>query len=89
MIINENSKENLLNLRQIIDCLIKSNSLTDLQIENFLRNFEKTIYNLLNEIKLYNKTVEFEYQKIKTIDNEYKADLIDDVLKIYVQDVLP
>lgn len=89
MIINENSKENLLNLRQIIDCLIKSNSLTDLQIENFLRNFEKTRYNLLNEIKLYNKTVEFEYQKIKTIDNEYKADLIDDVLKIYVPEVLP
>lgn len=89
MIINEILKNNLLNLRQNIDLLIKSNSLTDLQIENFLRDFEKARYKMLSEIKLYNKTVEFEYQKLKTIDNEYKAQLIDNVLRIYVPEVLP
>lgn len=89
MIINNNLQKKLVNLRQNIDLLIDSNSLTDLQIENFLRNFEKTRYNILNEIKLYNKNVEFEYEKIKTVDNEYKADLKDNILKIYVPEVMP
>lgn len=89
MIINNNLQKNLVNLRQNIDLLIESNSLTNLQIENFLRNFEKTRYNILNEIKLYNKNVEFEYEKIKTIDNEYKANFEDNILKIYVPEVMP
>lgn len=81
MIINNNLQKNLVNLKQNIDLLIESNSLTDLQIENFLRNFEKTRYNILNEIKIYNKNVEFEYEKIKTIDNDYKAEFTDNILK--------
>ena len=66
-----------------------SKSLTDLQLENFLRNFEKTRYTILNEIKLYNKNVEFEYEKIKDIDSEYTAELKDNILKIYVPEVMP
>lgn len=89
MIINENLEKNLLNLKQNINLVIKCNSLTDLQIENFLRNFEKTRYNILSEIKQYNKNVEFEYEKIKTVDNEYNAELKDGILKIYVPEVLP
>lgn len=89
MIINNNLQKKLLDLKQNIDIALKSNSLTDLQIENFLRHFEKTRYNILNEIKLYNKNVEFEYEKIKTIDNEYKAEIKDDILKIYVPEVMP
>lgn len=89
MIINENLQKNLLSLKQNVDLIVTNNSLTDLQIENFLRNFEKTRYNILSEIKLYNKNVEFEYEKIKTIDNEYKSELIDNVLKIYVPEVMP
>lgn len=89
MIINNNLQKSLVNLKQNIDLLIESNSLTDLQIENFLRNFEKTRYNILNEIKIYNKNVEFEYEKIKTIDNDYKAEFTDNILKIYVPEVLP
>lgn len=89
MIINENLQKNLLSLKQNVDLIVTNNSLTDLQIENFLRNFEKKRYNILSEIKLYNRNVEFEYEKIKTIDNEYKAELIDNVLKIYVPEVMP
>lgn len=89
MIINNNLQKNLLSLKQNIDLIVNNNSLTDLQIENFLRNFEKTRYNILSEIKLYNKNVEFEYEKIKTIDAKYKAELIDNVLKIYVPEVMP
>lgn len=89
MIINNNLQKNLVTLRQNIDLLIENNSLTNLQIENFLRNFEKTRYNILNEIKLYNKNVEFEYEKLKTIDNEYKANFENGILKIYVPEVIP
>lgn len=89
MIINNNFKRNLLSLSQSIELLLNNNSTTDLQLENFLRNFEKTRYNILTEIKLYNKNVEFEYEKIKTIDNEYKVEFTDNILKIYVPEVLP
>lgn len=89
IIINNNLQKNLVTLRQNIDLLIENNSLTNLQIENFLRNFEKTRYNILNEIKLYNKNVEFEYEKLKTIDNEYKANFENGILKIYVPEVIP
>lgn len=89
MIINEKLQKNLLNLKQNIDLISNCNSLTDLQVEKFLRNFEKIRYNLLSEIKIYNRNVEFEYEKIKTIDNEYKAKLTDNILKIYVPEVMP
>ncbi len=89
MIINKNLQKNLLNLKQNIDILITSNSLTDFQLENFLKNFEKTRYNILSEIKLYNSNVELNYEKIKTIDDEYKAEVVDNILKIYIPEVLP
>lgn len=89
MIINNNFKKNLNDLDQVILPLLDSNSLTETQIENFLRIFEKARFNLLNEIKLYNKMVEFEYEKIKTIDNEYKAEYTDGILKIYIPEIMP
>ena len=76
MIINEKLNKELLNLQDSIDIISRSNSLTDLQVEKFLRNFEKARYNLLSEIKLHNNNVEFEYEKIKTIDSEYKVELL-------------
>lgn len=89
MIINEKLRKNLIDLQNNLNLIANCNSLTDLQIENFLRKFEKTRYNILSEIKIYNKNVEFEYEKIKNIDNEYKAKLTDNILKIYVPEVMP
>lgn len=89
MIINEKLRKNFIDLQDNLNLIINSNSLTDLQLENFLRKFEKTRYNILSEIKIYNKNVEFEYEKIKNIDNEYKAKLTDNILKIYVPEVMP
>lgn len=89
MIINEKLRKNFIDLQNNLNLIINSNSLTDLQLENFLRKFEKARYNILSEIKIYNKNVEFEYEKIKTIDNEYKAKLTDNILKIYVPEVMP
>ena len=82
MIINEKINKQLKVLNNQIENTIKSNSLTDTQVESFLLNFEKVRYNLLAEIKEYNKNVEFEYEKIKTIDDNYKAELKDNILKI-------
>lgn len=89
MIIDEKIKKQLSNLNKQIESVINSNSLTDLQIESFLLNFEKVRYNLLNEIKQYNKNVGFEYEKIKTVDDNYKTELKDNILKIYVPETLP
>ena len=89
MIITEKLRKELNTLDQNTKAIMQNNSLTNYQLENYLRTFEKARYNLLAEIKLYNKNVEFEYEKIKTIDNEYKAELIDNVLQIYVPEVMP
>lgn len=89
MIINEKLRKNLLDLKNSVDLVLKNNSITDLQIENFLMQFEKNRYNILNEIKIYNKTVEFEYEKIKNIDDDYEAEFNNNVLKIYVPEVMP
>ncbi len=89
MIINEKIKKQLKVLNNHIENTIKSNSLTDMQVESFLLNFEKVRYNLLAEIKEYNKNVKFEYEKIKTIDDDYKTELKDNILKIYVPETLP
>ena len=89
MIINEKIKKQLKVLNNQIENTIKSNSLTDMQVESFLLNFEKVRYNLLAEIKEYNKNAQFEYEKIKTIDDNYKAELKDNILKIYVPETLP
>ena len=89
MVIDEKIKKQLNNLNNQIENILNSNSITDIQLESFLLNFEKVRYNLLNEIKVYNKNIEFEYEKIKTIDNDYKAELKDNVLKIYVPETLP
>ena len=89
MIINEKMKKELINLQENIEIVLKNESLTNLQIESFLRTIEKSRYNILTEIKIYNKTVEFEYEKIKNIDNEYKAELMGNTLKIYVPEVMP
>lgn len=89
MIIDEKIKKQLKSLNIQIENISNSNSLTDMQIESFLLNFEKVRYNLLAEIKEYNKNIEFEHEKIKTIDDNYKTELKDNVLKIYVPETLP
>lgn len=89
MIINEKLQKELFNLEHSTKAIMQNNSLTDLQLEDYLRTLEKARFNILAEIKLYNKNVEFEYEKIKTIDSEYTAELIDGILKIYVPEVMP
>ena len=55
----------------------------------YLRNLEKRRYSILNQIKLYNKTVTYGTQKITTISDEYNAKFEDNILKIYIPEVMP
>lgn len=89
MIINEKMYKQLKNLNKQVENILNSNSLTDVQIESFLLNFEKARYNILAEIKEYNKNVEYEYEKIKNIDDNYKAEFKNNILKIFVPETLP
>ena len=89
MIINDKINKQLRILNKQIENILDCNSLTDVQIESFLLNFEKVRYNLLAEIKKYNKNIKFEYEKIKTVDDNYKTELKDNILKIYVPETLP
>lgn len=89
MIISDKLKKDFLNLQESIDLITNRNSMLDTQLETFLKSFEKARYNLLAEIKLYNNNKEFEYEKIKTINDEYKAKLSNDILKIYIPETMP
>lgn len=89
MILDNKINKQLESLNKQIENITNSNSLTDIQIESFLLNFEKVRYSFLAEIKIHNRNVEFEYEKIKTIDDNYKTDLKDNILKIYVPETLP
>lgn len=89
MIISEKLKKELVFLGESIGSVLQKYSLTDLQTENFLNVLEKTRYNILNELKIYNNNVECEYEKIKTIDNKYKAIFENNILKIYVPEIMP
>jgi len=89
MIISDKLKKQFLELENNIDLITNKNSILDTQLENFLMNFEKARYNLLTEIKLYNNNKEYEYEKIRTIDNEYKAEFSNNILKIYIPEAMP
>ena len=51
MIINNRLKKNFLELKESVDSIVSNVSITDFQIEIFLKKFEKTRYNILSEIK--------------------------------------
>ena len=88
MVINENMEKNLEELQDCVSSVVSYNALTEKQVENFLRKFEKARYGILDEIKRYNENEEIE-QKIKTVDDNYKAILENGILKIYVPEIMP
>ena len=75
MVINERLRKNLRDLQNNVEKIVCGTAITDFQIENFLKSFEKARYNILSEIKIYNKNVEYEHEKIKTIEQEKQKQL--------------
>ena len=89
MIISDKLYTELINLENEIHKLVQNKAINDLQMESFLQNLEKRRYNILRQIEIHNKTVEYKTQKIKTIINEYKVDVKDNILKIYIPEPMP
>ena len=58
-------------------------------IENYLRSFERIRYNIFNKIKLREKENISEEEKINYLNKRYKATVENDVLKIYIPEVIP
>ena len=66
MIISDKLLNELVSLEENIHLLVENNkNINDIQLEAFLRNLEKRRYNILTQIKLYNKTVEYKTERIK------------------------
>ena len=58
-------------------------------IENYLRSFERIRNNLFNKIKLSNKYEVDEQDKITYLNDRYSATVENDILKIYIPEVIP
>lgn len=58
-------------------------------IENYLRSLERIRYNIFNKINLKNKYEVNEIDKINYLNNRYKATVQNDILKIYIPEVIP
>ena len=89
MLITDKLKKELLALNNEINYILKSNIVTNYRLENFLKQLEKSRYNILYEIRKYNNNVLFCEEKVHTIDDEYNAVLSNDVLKIRIPETLP
>ena len=57
-------------------------------IEKYLKSIEKIRYEMFEKIKINNELVK-DKDKIKYVNSEYKAELKDDILKIYIPETLP
>lgn len=80
----------LKNLEDRTEVIIKnSENLENKHIEEYLRNLEKTRYNIFNTIKLYRKYEVNEDDKINYLNDRYTATIEKDVLKITIPEVLP
>lgn len=91
MILTKDLLNDLSELEISIRLLTLTQNPTNIQVESFLRNLEKRRYSILNQIKLYNKTIEYSSQKIKNISDDYKVgfDNNSNILKIYVPETMP
>ncbi len=72
--------EFIINNQEIIECK---------HVENYLRSLERIRYNIFNKIKLKAKYEVNEQDKINYLNNRYKATVEDDILKIYIPEVIP
>lgn len=90
MIISDKLLNELVSLEENIQSIIDNNkNINNLQLEAFLRNLEKRRYNILSQIKLYNKTVEYKTERIQNVSDEYKTEISDNILKIYIPEPMP
>ena len=80
--------EEIKELKKYTDTIIENNQILERkQIEEYLKNIEKLRYSMFNKLKINNKN-EIE-NKIDYINENYKANYKDNILKIYIPEVIP
>ena len=78
------------NLRDETNFVINNEEFIETKhIENYLRSLERIRYNIFNKIKLGEKYEVNEEDKINYLNNRYKATVENDILKIYIPEVIP
>ena len=77
-------------LRDRTDFIIKNKDLTEVKnIEEYLRKLEWTRYNIFNKIKIAEKNGINKEEIINYLNNKYKAEVKNGVLKIFIPEVIP
>jgi len=90
MILSDKLVDELISLEKETSFIIQnSKSISNIQLEGYLRSLEKRRYHIIKLIKLYNETVEYSTEKIKMISDEYRAEAKNNILKIYVPEPMP
>ena len=80
----------LIELRDKTNFIIDNNEWIDKKhIEEYLRTLEKTRYSIFNKIKIINEEKNNEIDKISYNNDRYKANLKNEVLKIFIPETLP
>jgi hypothetical protein len=82
--------EELKELRETTEFIINNEkNIENKHIEDYLRNFERIRYNIFNKIKLKGKYQVDENEKINYLNNRYKAEVENGILKIYIPETIP
>lgn len=82
--------EELEDLRDETEFIINNEEIIESKhVENYLRSLERIRYNIFNKIKLRDKYEVDEQDKINYLNNRYKATVENDILKIYIPEVIP
>lgn len=83
----DNFIEELKKLKPKIDFIINNkNLITAKHKETFLKELEKARYNLFDNVKINNK---YSTEKIEFINNNYKVEVKEGIVKIKIPEVLP
>jgi len=81
--------EELENLKDNTEFIVKNQAEIETKdIENYLRNLERTRYNIFNKIKL-NEKYQDDNLQLNYVNKRYQATVENDILKIYIPEVIP
>lgn len=82
--------EELQELQDATEFIIKNGEfIENKHIETYLRTLERIRYNIFNKIKLKAKYQVDENEKINYLNNRYKTEVKNGILKIYIPEVIP
>ena len=82
--------EELTDLKDETEFILNNKEFIEIKhMENYLRNFERIRYNIFNKIKLKDKYEVNEQDKISYLNDKYKATVENNILKIYIPEVIP